>query len=166
MDESTLIVIDEAGLVPTRQMDATLQIAERHGSRVVLSGDVQQLKAIEAGRPFAQLQANGMQTAIVDQIQRQRDAGSEAGRRSLPPKEKSRESLARIDRHVRERAGRQGAVHGDRARVRGDGGTAAGAHVDRVGYECGAAGTQYAHPPGARHRGHTAGNLRRCRART
>ena len=46
VDESTLIVIDEAGLVPTRQMDATLQIAERHGSRVVLSGDVQQLKAI------------------------------------------------------------------------------------------------------------------------
>ena len=101
VDESTLIVIDEAGLVPTRQMDATLQIAERHGSRVVLSGDVQQLKAIEAGRPFAQLQANGMQTAIVDQIQRQKTPDLKPAV-ELAAKGKSRESLAHIDRHVRE----------------------------------------------------------------
>jgi len=101
VDDSTVIVIDEAGLVPTRQMDATLQIAERSGCRVVLSGDVQQLKAIEAGRPFAQLQANGMQTAIVDQIQRQRTPDLKPAV-ELAAKGKSRESLARIDRHVRE----------------------------------------------------------------
>lgn len=101
IDDSTLIVIDEAGLVPTRQMDATLQIAERCGSQVVLSGDVQQLKAIEAGRPFAQLQANGMQTAIVDQIQRQRTPDLKPAV-ELAAKGKARESLARIDRHVRE----------------------------------------------------------------
>jgi conjugative relaxase-like TrwC/TraI family protein len=101
VDESTLIVIDEAGLVPTRQMDATLQIAERHGSRVVLSGDVQQLKAIEAGRPFAQLQANDMQTTIVDQIQRQRTPDLKPAV-ELAAKGKARESLAHIDRHVRE----------------------------------------------------------------
>ncbi len=101
VDETTLIVIDEAGLVPTRQMDATLQIAERCGSRVVLSGDVQQLKAIEAGRPFAQLQENGMQTAIVDQIQRQKTPDLKPAV-ELAAKGKSRESLARIDRHVRE----------------------------------------------------------------
>jgi len=82
-------------------MDATLQIAERSGCRVVLSGDVQQLKAIEAGRPFAQLQANGMQTAIVDQIQRQRTPDLKPAV-ELAAKGKSRESLARIDRHVRE----------------------------------------------------------------
>src|SRR5205807_3920963 len=101
VDGTTLIVIDEAGLVPTRQMDATLQIAERCGSRVVLSGDVQQLKAIEAGRPFAQLQANGMQTAVVDQIQRQRTPDLKPAV-ELAAKGKARESLARIDRHVRE----------------------------------------------------------------
>jgi conjugative relaxase-like TrwC/TraI family protein len=101
VDESTLIVIDEAGLVPTRQMDATLQIAERHGSRVVLSGDVQQLKAIEAGRPFAQLQANGMQTAIVDQIQRQRTPDLKPAV-ELAAKGNARESLSHIDRHIRE----------------------------------------------------------------
>ncbi|HXM80405.1 MAG TPA: MobF family relaxase [Burkholderiales bacterium] len=101
IDDSTLIVIDEAGLVPTRQMDATLQIAERCGSRVVLSGDVQQLKAIEAGRPFAQLQANGMQTAIVDQIQRQRTPDLKPAV-ELASKGRARESLVRIDRHVRE----------------------------------------------------------------
>ena len=101
VDESTVIVIDEAGLVPTRQMHATLQIAERFDSRVVLSGDVQQLKAIEAGRPFAQLQANGMQTAIVDQIQRQRTPDLKPAV-ELAAKGRSRESLARIDRHVHE----------------------------------------------------------------
>jgi conjugative relaxase-like TrwC/TraI family protein len=108
VDENTLIVIDEAGLVPTRQMDATLQIAERAGCRAVLSGDVQQLKAIEAGRPFAQLQANGMQTAIVDQIQRQKTPDLKPAV-ELAAQGKSRESLARIDKHVHE-------VPDDRAR--------------------------------------------------
>src|SRR5258706_10021732 len=72
VNESTLIVIDEAGLVPTRQMDATLQIVERCSSRVVLSGDVQQLKAIEAGRPLPQLQTDGLQTRGVRHSQSQK----------------------------------------------------------------------------------------------
>jgi conjugative relaxase-like TrwC/TraI family protein len=101
VDDRTLIVVDEAGLVPTRQMDATLQIAERFASRVVLSGDVQQLKAVEAGRPFAQLQANGMQTAIVDEIQRQKTPDLKLAVK-LAAKGRARESLERIDRHVRE----------------------------------------------------------------
>jgi ATP-dependent exoDNAse (exonuclease V) alpha subunit len=69
VDESTLIVIDEAGLVrATDGRDAADH--ERNGSRVVLSGDVQQLEAIEAA--FARLQTNGVQSAIVDQIQREK----------------------------------------------------------------------------------------------
>ena len=41
--------------------------------RVVLVGDEKQLDAVDAGKPFAQLQAAGMNTAVMDQIMRQRD---------------------------------------------------------------------------------------------
>jgi conjugative relaxase-like TrwC/TraI family protein len=108
IDKRTLIVIDEAGLVPTRQMEAALRIAERSGSRVVLAGDIQQLKAVEAGRPFAQLQSNGMRITIVDQIQRQKTPDLKPAV-ELAAKGKAEESLAYIDRHVRE-------VHDDKAR--------------------------------------------------
>lgn len=73
IDAKTVLVIDEAGVVPTRQMKKVLQLAEKAGSRVVLLGDTAQTKAIEAGRPFDQLQAAGMQTALMDTIQRQKN---------------------------------------------------------------------------------------------
>lgn len=60
IDAKTVLVIDEAGVVPTRLMEKVLQLAEKAGSRVVLLGDIAQTKAIEAGRPFDQLQAAGM----------------------------------------------------------------------------------------------------------
>jgi conjugative relaxase-like TrwC/TraI family protein len=74
IDDKTVLVIDEAGVVPTRLMEKVLQLAEKAGSRVVLLGDTAQTKAIEAGRPFDQLQAAGMQTALMDDIQRQKNA--------------------------------------------------------------------------------------------
>lgn len=73
IDERTVLVIDEAGVVPTRLMEQLLAVAEKHGSRVVLMGDVAQTKAIEAGRPFDQLQAAGMTTAKMEDIQRQKN---------------------------------------------------------------------------------------------
>ena len=44
--------------------------------RVILVGDVRQHQAIEAGRPFEQLQDAGMSTAKLDQIVRQRTPSS------------------------------------------------------------------------------------------
>jgi len=73
LHDRSILVVDEAGTVPTRQMNQLLQLAERRGARVVLVGDVQQTKAIEAGRPFEQLQEAGMQTATMIEIQRQKD---------------------------------------------------------------------------------------------
>jgi conjugative relaxase-like TrwC/TraI family protein len=74
VDARTVLVIDEAGTVPTRQMEQALKLVERADARVVLLGDTQQTKAIEAGRPFDQLQSAGMQTASMQEIQRQKDA--------------------------------------------------------------------------------------------
>ncbi|WP_050453525.1 MobF family relaxase [Candidatus Burkholderia verschuerenii] len=73
IDGRTVLVIDEAGVVPTRLMEQTLRLAEQAGARVVLMGDTAQTKAIEAGRPFDQLQAAGMSTAKMGEIQRQKD---------------------------------------------------------------------------------------------
>jgi conjugative relaxase-like TrwC/TraI family protein len=73
LDARTVIVLDEAGVVPTRQMEQLLKLAEQAGARIILVGDKAQTKAIEAGRPFDQLMAAGMETAKITEIQRQRD---------------------------------------------------------------------------------------------
>jgi conjugative relaxase-like TrwC/TraI family protein len=73
IDDRSVLVLDEAGVVPARLMERFLRTAEEAGARVVLLGDTAQTKAIEAGRPFDQLQAAGMRTARMEEIQRQRD---------------------------------------------------------------------------------------------
>ena len=70
----TILVVDEGSLASTVQARDLLRIAnEFRIPRVVLVGDAKQLDAVDAGKPFAQLQAAGMQTATMDEIMRQRD---------------------------------------------------------------------------------------------
>ncbi len=67
-----LYVLDESSLASTKQMHEFLQ---RLGpqDRVVLVGDVRQHQAVEAGRPYQQLQEAGMETVRLDEIVRQQD---------------------------------------------------------------------------------------------
>ncbi len=70
----TILVVDEGSLASTVQARDLLRIAaELRMPRVVLVGDAKQLDAVDAGKPFAQLQAAGMPTATMDEIMRQRD---------------------------------------------------------------------------------------------
>ena len=70
----TVLVVDEGSLASTVQARDLLRIAaELRMPRVVLVGDARQLDAVDAGKPFAQLQAAGMKTAVMDEIMRQRD---------------------------------------------------------------------------------------------
>ena len=70
----TILVVDEGSLASTVQARDLLRIAaELRMPRVVLVGDAKQLDAVDAGKPFAQLQAAGMETATMDEIMRQRD---------------------------------------------------------------------------------------------
>ena len=70
----TILVVDEGSLASTAQARGLLRIAaELRMPRVVLVGDAKQLDAVDAGKPFVQLQAAGMQTATMDEIMRQRD---------------------------------------------------------------------------------------------
>jgi conjugative relaxase-like TrwC/TraI family protein len=73
LDAKTLVVLDEAGMVSARDMHALLMATDKAGARVLLVGDVRQLKAVQAGKPFAQLQEAGMSTARLSEIQRQQE---------------------------------------------------------------------------------------------
>jgi conjugative relaxase-like TrwC/TraI family protein len=67
-----LYVLDESSLASTKQMHTFLQ---RLGpeDRVLLVGDVRQHEAVDAGRPYQQLQEAGIETARLDDIVRQHD---------------------------------------------------------------------------------------------
>jgi hypothetical protein len=67
-----LYVLDESSLASTRLMYDFVQRL-RWNDRVLLVGDTRQHEAVEAGRPFAQLQEAGMKTVRLDEILRQRD---------------------------------------------------------------------------------------------
>ena len=70
----TVLVVDEGSLASTVQARDLLRIANTlRIPRVVLVGDEKQLDAVDAGKPFAQLQQAGMQTAVMDEIMRQRE---------------------------------------------------------------------------------------------
>jgi conjugative relaxase-like TrwC/TraI family protein len=73
LSSKTMLVIDEAGMVSSKQMESLFKTAEKYHAKVILIGDTQQLKAVEAGKPFAQLQAYGMETAGMSEIQRQKN---------------------------------------------------------------------------------------------
>ena len=55
LDDQDVLVIDEAGMIGSRQMERVLSEAERRGAKVVLVGDPEQLQAIEAGAAFRSL---------------------------------------------------------------------------------------------------------------
>ncbi len=67
-----LYLLDESSLASTRQMRAFL---EKIGpdDRVLVVGDTRQHQAVDAGRPFQQMQEAGMRTSRVDTIIRQKD---------------------------------------------------------------------------------------------
>ena len=70
----TVMVVDEGSLASTVQARDLLRIANvLRVPRVVLVGDEKQLDAVDAGKPFAQLQRAGLKTAVMDEIMRQRD---------------------------------------------------------------------------------------------
>jgi len=73
-----VLVIDEAGMVGTRQMERVLSHAADVGAKVVLVGDPQQLQAIEAGAAFRSIAERHGHVEITEirrqQVDWQRDA--------------------------------------------------------------------------------------------
>jgi ATP-dependent exoDNAse (exonuclease V) alpha subunit len=70
--EKRLYVLDESSLASTRQVHEFVNRLHPN-DRVLLVGDRRQHEAVEAGRPFAQLQDAGMKTVRLAEIVRQKD---------------------------------------------------------------------------------------------
>jgi conjugative relaxase-like TrwC/TraI family protein len=71
-EQKHFYLVDESSLASTNQMREFLARIGPH-DRVLLIGDIRQHQAVEAGRPFEQLQEAGMRTARLDEIVRQKD---------------------------------------------------------------------------------------------
>jgi ATP-dependent exoDNAse (exonuclease V) alpha subunit len=99
--QKRLFVVDESSLTGTKQINDFFH--RLHTSdRVLLVGDTRQHEAVEAGRPYKQMQEAGMQTAKLDEILRQKD----------PALRETVEQLARGDvRSGIANLERQGRVH-------------------------------------------------------
>ena len=70
--QKRLYVIDESSMASTQQMH-TFVLRLKENDRVLFVGDTRQHEAVEAGRPYAQLQEAGLRTAHLDEIIRQKD---------------------------------------------------------------------------------------------
>ncbi|MBJ7498278.1 MAG: Ti-type conjugative transfer relaxase TraA [Sphingopyxis sp.] len=80
LTDKHVLVIDEAGMVGTRQLERVLSEAERQGAKVVLVGDPQQLQAIEAGAAFRSVTERHGAVEIMDIRRQQEDWQREATR--------------------------------------------------------------------------------------
>ena len=77
-----VLVIDEAGMIGSRQMERVLSAAQTAGAKVVLVGDAEQLQAIEAGAAFRALtERHG--AAEITEIRRQREGWQRDATREL-----------------------------------------------------------------------------------
>lgn len=72
LDRNTVLVVDEAGLLSSRQMHAIVGKAVEAGAKVIFVGDREQLQAIGAG-PGLSIVAAVTDTTRVDTIVRQRE---------------------------------------------------------------------------------------------
>ncbi|NQE63417.1 Ti-type conjugative transfer relaxase TraA [Caulobacter sp. RHG1] len=72
LDARDVLVIDEAGMIGSRQMERLLSAAEKAGTKVVLVGDPEQLQAIEAGAAFRSI-AERHNHVEITQVRRQHE---------------------------------------------------------------------------------------------
>ncbi|CAN5319596.1 hypothetical protein BH10ACI1_BH10ACI1_17470 [soil metagenome] len=72
LTDKTVLVVDEAGMVGTRQMSELLREVKKANSRLVLVGDEKQLQPIDAGNPFKAIGERIGRSELID-IKRQSD---------------------------------------------------------------------------------------------
>ncbi|RIK94006.1 MAG: Ti-type conjugative transfer relaxase TraA [Proteobacteria bacterium] len=77
-----VLVIDEAGMIGSRQLGRVLKAAEQAGAKVVLLGDDKQLAAIEAGAAFRGV-VQHVGAAEITEVRRQKEAWARAAGQEL-----------------------------------------------------------------------------------
>jgi len=71
LSQNSVLVIDEAGMVGTKQLARFVSAAKKSGATLILVGDPEQLQPIQAGRPFKDI-ALETGAARLTEIRRQR----------------------------------------------------------------------------------------------
>lgn len=72
LNSNTILVVDEAGMVGTRQMATLIAKAKECGAKLVLTGEQRQIQAVEVGGPFGALHQR-LSVSELTQIMRQKD---------------------------------------------------------------------------------------------
>ncbi len=97
LTETSILVVDEAGMIGTRQMERIIAEAGKRGAKVVLVGDPEQLQAIEAGAAFRSVAERHGSVEITD-IRRQREDWQRMATRQLAT-ERTGEALGAYQQH-------------------------------------------------------------------
>jgi len=97
LSEKHVLVIDEAGMIGSRQMERVIAEAEKRGAKLVLVGDPEQLQAIEAGAAFRSIAERHGSIEITD-IRRQREEWQRSATRQLAT-ERTAEAIAGYESH-------------------------------------------------------------------
>ena len=97
LTDRDVLVIDEAGMIGTRQMERVLSAARDAGAKVVLVGDPEQLQAIEAGAAFRSL-AERHGAMEITEIRRQREDWQRDATKGLATG-RTAEAVDAYDRH-------------------------------------------------------------------
>ncbi|MBS0986862.1 Ti-type conjugative transfer relaxase TraA [Acetobacter thailandicus] len=82
LERGDVLVVDEAGMVGSRQMERVLSAAHEAGAKVVLVGDPEQLQAIEAGGAFRAV-AERVGSVEITTVRRQREDWQQAATKEL-----------------------------------------------------------------------------------
>jgi len=77
-----ILVVDEAGMLGSRQLGQLLEKVKETGAKLVLSGDWKQLQAIEAGAPLRAI-AERLDVAAIEEPQRQHFVWQKEATRAL-----------------------------------------------------------------------------------
>lgn len=72
LKKDTVLIVDEAGMIGTRQMERLLHFSAAAGSKLVLIGDPEQLQPVDAGGPYRALSELSPHRELKD-IKRQRE---------------------------------------------------------------------------------------------
>jgi conjugative relaxase-like TrwC/TraI family protein len=93
------LLIDEAGMISSQQMERLIRKAQATESRIILVGDTQQLNSIEAGAPFRLLQERStLKTATLSENLRQKTPHLFVAA-NLAAEQQTNEALETLDRY-------------------------------------------------------------------
>ena len=89
LTHNDILVVDEAGMVSTAQMQRLIDSTERAGAKLVLIGDPEQLQPIEGPAAFRAI-TGAVETAALTEVRRQSSAWQQQATRELASRDTAR----------------------------------------------------------------------------